>query len=227
MNQVSAPDVWLANVNGVTLRSLNTHTHLSYTRVVNEVGQLTIVMPETISPDLLERDCQISVWRKVIDPVSGTEKRYLDTETIWLIRKWTWKLDSGGRQTTEIVAKSLNDLLRRRIIAYRYGASQARYANTPLPVDDIMKNFVLYNLGSGATQATFGATTGRALPNFVIQPNYSLGPTTQKTISWKPLLFVLKELFEASDQKGTPVFFDIVVNSAGQFEFRKIGRAHV
>jgi len=113
---------------------------LSYTRSVNDVGVLDLVLDGNYSPFAnLKLDGRLVVWRNT----GG--RSYADTDTIFFIRQIERTLSSSGERTITVVGLSAVELLRRRVVAYDAGSSQA--SKTDLS-DDLMKEVVTENLGS-------------------------------------------------------------------------------
>ena len=178
---------------------------LVYSRAVNTVGTLSLLLDGEFPVTQLAIDNRIQVWRSVGD------RLYLDTETIWLIRKVIRLLDSQGRRKIQVVAKSANELLRRRIIAYNAKTSQAVKTDF---ADDMMKEIVSENLGSGAG-------VGRDISTYLdIQTDLANGPTLTRSFTRKNVFSTLVKISQATYASGSPVLFDIVSPTPNTLEFR-------
>ncbi|GAC1694705.1 MAG: hypothetical protein NVS9B9_17240 [Ktedonobacteraceae bacterium] len=213
---VSLPQVWYCNPLGQKLRTMNTHTHLSYTRVVNDAGELRITIPEILPDYMIDEDFRIEVWRRITDSTGLFGTSYLDTDTCWFVQDWDYTM-VGGRHFTEIQAVSAAHFLERRTIPYKVGTAQTNKTN--LAADDMMKSFVTDNLGSGAGTDSTGLARSIATAYFSVQENHGLGPTVSKIADNKSLGQVLREIFADTDTTGTPVFFDVVYKADGTFRF--------
>src|SRR5262245_25697899 len=118
--------VYLDDPFGTRLADASKFLTLSYTRVVNDIGSLTLVLPGNFPTQYIRiPDRRIEVWR-ALD--SGRE--YLETGTIWLIKKVTQKLDRRGLQTIILEATTPLSILREpgRFVNYAAGSAQASYS---------------------------------------------------------------------------------------------------
>lgn len=199
--------IWLSTPAGVRIKLIDLFLRLEYVRVLNNVGVLKLALPFDFPLAYLQIDGRLEVWRHLPGGV-----KILDTETVWLIRDVSKRLAEDGRRYIEIIAYSAVELLRRRIVAYAAGSSQAGKTD---PADDIMKAIVRENLGSLATD------TARDLSAWLtVQADAGAGASVTKLFSRRRVLAVLQELAQASAEAGTPLFFDIVAPSVGSLEFR-------
>jgi hypothetical protein len=192
---------------GKKIDELDQFWGLKYTRVVNDVGELNVVLPGTFNKFKLERDYRIGVQRRV-----GYAVPSLDTETPWLIRGRKLSIDDSGRSIYTVKALSANHILTSRQVAYNAGTTYARKTDY---ADDMMKDIVRENMGSSAVDTT------RSLENYLtVQADLSDGPSISKEFSWQNVNDVLKEISDTTIQIGTPVFFDIVDGGSGVLKFR-------
>jgi hypothetical protein len=104
------------------------------------------------------------------------------------------------------------DLLDRRIIAADAGSGGASKVGT---ADDIMKEYVNDNLGTGAAVGRDISTQG-----WSEQADKSNGASINKAASRRNLLLVCKELAQSSTQLGTRLFFDVENPTESTFQFR-------
>ena len=183
---------------------------LEYSRVVNAVSTLKLTLPGNFNTQLLiNPDGRIEVWRKLD---SGRE--YLDTDTIWLIKKISQKIDGTGLQSIIVEADTPLCVLREpgRFVNYFAGTSQALYA--ALPADDQIKQVARENIGTSATGT-------RNISSLIsIDPNLSLGASVAKSFAWRDCLKVMQEFANASTTAGVYVAFDMVCSSAQSITFR-------
>jgi len=192
-------DVWLCSPEGTRVLPLAHYDQLSYTRAINAVGELEIVLPGTFAYELVRVDGLIMVWR------DGR----LDTETAWLIRVGKRTTDAQGVSKVILTAVSGVDLLRRRIVRLT--------APYTAPADNQMKTYVRENLGALA------ADTARRLPPtlFTVAADTTAAPVTTQMAEWLNLLSVCQDIAKDSAELGTALFFDVVfLPESNMWEFR-------
>lgn len=195
-------EVFLTTDNGTLLDIIDEWLSLKYVRTVNGIGTLVLVLPGSYDTSLLLLDGRIAVYRDGV----------LDTETTWLIRGITKKLDSNGRKTVEVEALSANEILDRRVIAYDSGTAQTNKTDY---ADNLMKAYVNENLGSAASPST------RSVASYLaIESSGSLGPTLSWEAAWDGLLDVLQDIGQSTITAGSAVYFDIVAPTLSTLEFR-------
>jgi hypothetical protein len=200
-------ETWLriANPFGLDLVEVGDFLSLDYTRALNDIGVLQVSLRPDFDMGFLPLDGRIQVWRQVSGYLA-----YLDTETVWFIRKIRRATTEGGDELT-VTAYSATELLKRRIVAYN--AQTAQSAKTDF-ADDMMKEIVYQNLGAGAIAA-------RDISAYLsIQADLGAGPTLTKAFSRRVLLPVLQELSDASADTGPRILFDIVAPTPDALEFR-------
>lgn len=187
---------------------------LDYTRAENNTGPLTLTLPGDFDGDLFKRDGLIEVWRSVEGGLP-----YLDTETVWLIRRKRWQKAARQDPTWTLYAFDLNHLLKRRIVDYNPG--NTTYTALLAAADNIGKTIVSQNFRGGATDAT------RSIASYLaLEGSYALAPVVSKAFARQYVDDVLRDLAQWSYQQGTYLVFDIVCSvppaSGGtlQFEFR-------
>jgi hypothetical protein len=155
-------------------------------------------------------DGRIEVWRYV-----GNGREYLDTETVWLIKTVTQKIDGRGNKTIVIEADTPNSILREpgRFVAYANGSLEADKAAAP--ADDQITAYVRENIGINVSVAA------RNLEAYIsIGGSAGAGASVAKKAAWRDLLATCKELADASTQAGTYLAFDIVAQSSTTLAFR-------
>ena len=112
-------------------------------------------------------------------------------------------VSSGKPDEIVISGPDFNDLLRRRIVAYKTGTSQAKKSDN---ADDMMKEYVYENLGAGAALARrLNAGLG-----FEIAADEGAGPALEYSATFGNLFEVLKEISDRSAELGTRVYFSVV-----------------
>ncbi len=183
---------------------------LTYSRVVNAVSTLKLTLPGDFNQQfIINPDGRIEVWRKLD---SGRE--YLDTDTIWLIKKVTFKRDGTGLETIVVEADTPLCVLREpgRFVEYYAGESQSVYAAAP--ADDQIKEVARDNIGTDAAGA-------RNISAYIsIDPNLSLGASVAKSFALRDCLKVMQEFANSSTTAGVYVAFDIVADTPTTLTFR-------
>lgn len=193
-----------ADTSGKTI--LTTFTHLEASRVANDIGRMFVSLPPSFDTRLIVKDRMIQVWRK---PPNGTRSLF----NVYFINKWRFLTRRDGTQAIWIWGDDPNTLLKRRIIAFRSGTTEADKTGY---ADDVMKEIVDENLVSAAA--------ARVMPNVTVAADTSSGPSLSKAFSFDNVLRTLQSLNEASRDLGTEVFFDLsvsnVTNTSIAFQFR-------
>lgn len=181
------------------------------TRVVNGVGSLDLVLPlGAVDDALLRRDYLITILRSI----DGGPPALLHDQA-YLIQRVA--IDSAARTVT-VGAVDLNDLLRRRIVAYYAGSSETARTDA---ADDLCKTIVRENIAS--TASDYAGATDRGLPMNALAVAADLGaaPTISKAYAWRtPVLELLRDIAEASREAGTYLAFDLIAIAGQPPEFR-------
>jgi hypothetical protein len=106
--------------------------------------------------------------------------------------------------------------LKRRIVAYAAGSSQAEKTDQ---ADDMMKAVVRESLGSSA-----GADRDLTSLGLTVAADLADGPTITKGFAYKNVFSVLRDIADAARQAGTPVYFDLAPvfdsNTSIGYQFR-------
>jgi hypothetical protein len=120
--------------------------------------------------------------------------------------------EQAGRLTYSVLGFDPNDLLDRRIVAYR---ATTAYADKTDQADDMAKAYVRENLGS------LSANSLRSIAaHLSVSADVSAAPSVGPiTASFDNLLLTLQDIAEASEDAGTPLYFDIVPNGRKLFRF--------
>lgn len=195
---------------GTPLADASFFVSLKYTRVVNDIGSLTIELPNSFNTSLLRApDGRIEVWRQIPGGLP-----YLDTGTTWLIKKVTSARDDRGLLTTVVEADTPLSILREPGRFVNYNADDAASSFTATAYDDAMKTIVRQNAGTGTSgQRNIAAYLS-------IAGNLSLAPAGSKAFAWRDVLKVLQEIATASAQNSVYLAFDIVAPTPDTLEFR-------
>ncbi len=183
---------------------------LEYSRVVNSVSTAKLTLPGNFNTNMIiNPDGRLEIWRKLD---SGRE--YLDTDTIWLIKKVTQKIEASGLQTIVVEADTPLCVLREpgRAVIYSAGSSGATYAAAP--ADDQVKEVARDNIGTDASG-------NRNISAYIsIDANLGLGASVAKSFAFRDCLKVMQEFADASTTSGTYVAFDIVATTPTTLVFR-------
>lgn len=202
--------VFLADPFGTRIADASDFLALEYSRVVNSVSTLKLTLPGDFPTQyIINPDGRIEVWRKL---KSGRE--YLDTDTIWLIKTVTQRIDESGLQSITIEADTPLSVLREpgRFVNYYADSAQSTYAAAP--ADNQIKQVARENIGSSATGT-------RNISAYIsVDPNLSLGASVAKSFAWRDCLKVMQEFANASTTAGTYVAFDIVADTPSDLTFR-------
>jgi hypothetical protein len=195
--------VVLSSPLNLNLLTIANFASLEYTRSVNAVGVMTLVLPATFDRSLIGRDSRLEIWRHL------EGHKFLETKTQWLVSKAVLNVDA---HIFTVQALSAIDLLRRRIVAYDSGTSQSTKSGA---ADSIIVEFVDENLGSAVSDSD------RDWSSLVdIKAAAGTGPTANKSASRRNLLQTVQEIAQAAATDGTPVFFDMEYNpDSGKQEF--------
>lgn len=201
----STHELYLTMDDGTKLALLKDWLNLDYTRVINNVGVINLLLPGTFDRSILHADQRIEVWRA---PEGGAMK----VRRIYFIRRITDSTDEGNLRSILVEGFDTNMLLILRIIAAAAGSADA--AKTAA-IDDMMKAIVRESSGTLAAAARQFNTS-----YFSVQADLTAGPSITKSFSWRNVHNVLLDLAEAARQAGTEVYFDIVPTTPTTFEFR-------
>lgn len=207
-------NVIIHNSIGVPLIESANFTTLDYVRVENDIGALTLTLPGDYDGNSFVKDGLIAVWRSI----EGASP-YLDTDTLWLIRRKRWQDIPPNDPFWTIYAYDLNHLLKRRIVDYN--PDNVGYSVMVEAADDMGKIIMRQNFGTLATDTT------RDISEYLsIQGDTTEAPIVNKSFARQYVNQVLKDIALASYQKGTYLVFDITCvvppssEVAMEFEFR-------
>ncbi len=202
--------IYLDDAFGTRLADASNFLSLEYSRVVNGVSTLKLTLPGTFNTTyLIIPDGRIEVWRKL---ESGRE--YLDTDTIWLIKKITRQITSSGLQTIIVEADTPLSVLREpgRFVNYYAGSNGAAYSG--IAADDACKHLARDNIGVSATGS-------RNISAYIsVDADLGQGALITKMVAWRDCLKTMQEFADSSAQAGIYVAFDIVAISAAALVFR-------
>jgi len=184
--------VWVSDAFGTPLVEIDYFHSLNYVRAVNGVGVLNMILPYTFD---FKDDYRLGVWRKIGD------KTYLDTDTVFFVRKRTGSRDSRGKALVTVTALSALTIASSRIVAHYSGSPEAK--KDDVAVDDMMKQIVRENLTNPSDPL-------RSLLAYLsVDPNETKGPVSSKSFAWRNVLDVLADLSLISSQLEYPIYYDI------------------
>lgn len=200
----------VATPQGVRIAQMDSFLALSYARVVNDYGVMTLDLDPDTDRNLFRKHGRLGIWRQ---PTGGGLG--LEMDTVWLVNDVYRVMLASGERRLRIEAQSALWLITEpgRIVAYAAGSAQADKAATA--ADDLIKEFVYENIGAGATDVDRRWNT-----LITIAPDETLGIAVDKAAARRNLLLVCQEIADQSAQLGYPVYFDIVCPSYGLLEFR-------
>lgn len=197
---------------GLALAEIDQAFQLTYALKASEVGLLEVDLSDQLDGLLffegdLRRDCRLEVWRTV-----PGQPPYLDGQCQWLLRRGR-QSDGAEGPRTHLWAYHANHILKRRIVAYAAGSSQADKAADF--ADDLMKEIVAENFLGSATD-----TTRQITAYLSAEGDLSQGASIAKAFSRRNVLVVLQELAQASALAGTYLAFDVVMSTPSSSQFR-------
>ena len=137
--------IYISDALGNRLESPRDYTGFEYAVVENGVSAFKLTLPSRYPRSLFVKDGVIENWRSV-----DGGPPYLDTERVWLQRRWK-KVIKSGLRLWQVTCVDLNHLLGRRFVDYYAGSAQADQSRA---ADDLGKQIVQENLGASATDAT-------------------------------------------------------------------------
>lgn len=183
-----------------------------YARTVNNIGEMTLTLPDIYPSGIFQRDTRIYVQRSV-----AGKPLVVDLETCWLVQDIAKTLNSEGLATLTLRCVDTIAILSYYIVPYNANNTAVPGSLKLQAMDDMMKAIVRENMGSLASDTT------RNLGGYLaVQADSTQAPVLKKEFSKRVVLDVLREIAEASFESGTYLAFDIVLTnpSTGQLEFR-------
>lgn len=181
---------------------------LEYVLVENDIGALTLVLPDTYSSTLFSTDTVLEVYR-TLDGVTS-----LEGETVWFVRDTSITLNQAGEWLFTIVAFDAKELLKRRIVnGYAGSTISAKTDNA----DDIMRAIVREQLGPSAASDIAGI-------RYVIgvEADKGTNQAIAKAFAWRNVLAVLQDIANVLPAYSQRVAFHVVKSpgSLNDLEFR-------
>jgi hypothetical protein len=210
-------EIYLTTDTGLRIALLDNILGLTAARAACAIAPFRLDLPPSFDTSLIVPDRQVQVWRA---PEGGR----LSLWRSYFVRKWRYET-RGSDQSLTISGPDVNDLLRRRIVAFYAASAEASKTDY---ADDMMKDIVRESITDSNPGTTAGDRTDWS-SYFTIAGDLSHGPTLTKAFAWETLLTsngggVLSAIAKAAKEAGTEVFFDIVPNIVSStritFQFR-------
>lgn len=204
-------EVWYADDQGNRIAPVYDVAGLQYVIVSGDVGAASISFPRRGQLyDDSTPDRRLHIYR-----ISDTGTTL---ELTCFLNEFTIETDDDGLSLRSSGAVDLNDLLRRRIVAYYAGSAQAYMSGN---ADDVMKEIVRDNF---VDNADYSGTPNPARDvddyGLSVASNDSAGASLEMGFSWRIVLNTLQDLQASSRAAGTEAFFGIVPLTETTMEFR-------
>ena len=166
--------------NTITLGNIERFVRLEYVLVENDVGALSLTLPDTFPQEWFATDTILEVYR-TIDGVTT-----LEGETVWFVRETRFTLTERGEWFFVVIAFDAKHLLNRRIINSYAGSAIASKTGA---TDNIMRQIVREHLGSSASADAIG-------PRYIIsvEPDTSSYTSESKAFAWRKVFAVLGDM---------------------------------
>lgn len=209
---MSVYEILSATPGGIVNGVLDRIIRCTYARSVNNIGEMTLILPDVYPIEWFIRDARVYIQKGV-----GSNTPVVDLETSWFIQDITAGLSADGRSTVELHCVDAIAILSYFIVPYNANNTEIPGSLKLQEADDMMKAIVRENMGSLASD------TNRNISEFLaVQEDSSAAPILKKEFSKRIVLDVLKELADSSAEQGTYLAFDVVLTDAltGALEFR-------
>lgn len=195
--------IWLYEANGHKIQLIDDYLSVKWIRAINDIGWFEIELPVTFNMTLIQVDGIIEIWR---NPAGG--KKYV--EFAGFIRYIKFSTDKDGIETALIAGPDINELVKRRIIAYASGTAQGTHTDNS---DDILLALIRENLGASAIAE-------RNLTALGLSINADQGKGNSQTFScaWDDLPGALEDLAKSAAAGGIALFWNIVPLGECQFK---------
>lgn len=200
-------EIWLARPGGEPLTLLEDYTFLRYSRVVNGMGWFEMRLPHTFDFSLLGLDRLVEIWRRPV----GADLKWQMTG---FLRRWGAETFRGQTHVF-LEGPSQNHIIDNRIVAYKGGQSETEKSGL---ADDVMKELVRENVAPDSGNDPYGRS--RVQANFTVAADVSAGPQYDGDFQWQQLPQVLQDISDHAYSQGSPVYWDVVQTSPGNFQFR-------
>lgn len=191
-------ELWYCDPLGNRISYIPNASKFSYVMVSGDVGVVQFDTPlRGLGHEANTPDRRIHIYRQAYDAAQRLE-------IVAFLDRFTYTHSQDGLGQFGGGASDPNTLLKRRIIAYTSGSSQARINGGAL--GNQMLLVARENLGPDATD------TAREIDGygFSVEAYSGLGGAIDKEAAWKNVLDLLQDLQAASKQAGGEIFFGIV-----------------
>jgi hypothetical protein len=183
---------------------------LEFSHRVNDIGYFALTMTDTGNDDrlnLFELDGQVEVWRSI--PGLGVEP-YIEFQGFHRALDIVTNTDGVTKVTS--TGPDFNDLLGRRIVAYKEGTIRA---DKDAPAETAMKEYVEENCGITADSTVVGRLIVGGFPNFSVEVTSGGGPQWKGSRAFENVLDVLKDI-----AWQTQIDFAVIPAGKAEFAFR-------
>lgn len=215
MAEIPRYDLELQDIAGNSLTLVEDAISVSAARAYNTVGNATLTIPNHYNREWFEYDTRIKIWR-----TGRSRIPRLFGDTIFFLRKID---NQRSARQYQIECVDAIGILDKRQISY---TSETPYADKTLEefalvtysdafrLDNMMKQYVRENFGPDALDAL------RNTSIIEVERDRNLGPYGEKEASWTTLGAVVSDLASQSAGKGVPLFYDMILQGNGKFQFR-------
>lgn len=186
-------EIWLDDDNGIRLKLLDKVESFNATRLVNNKGVLSMILPPDYD-SYIKLDGIVEIWRKGDD---GSLKLF----NAYFIRKWEY-IDKDGIDITVISGYDGVDLLDRRIVAYAAGSSKASVtAEAAIVLVDVIDDNLYIPTDSDRGFTSY--ELDRYYPTELTTPSISMN------FAYRNVLNLARDICDASRKNGTRLYFNV------------------
>ena len=204
-------ELWYTDESGNRLAYIDDIVSLDMTSVLGDVGELEcVILSRGQLYDNGTHDRKIAVYRQ---PIGGS----LEFEFLATIRDSEIKTSQQGQYQRTTIGYDQNEILKRRIVAYYAGSSQAEKTDY---ADDMMKEIITENFVTNNDYSGSPTTTRTLAGNFSVQANTSLGTSITKGMAWRNVLDALQDIQSDTKERGDETFFGIIPVSETELKFQ-------
>lgn len=188
----------------VQLGVLQSFVDLTLVRTENTVGSLKMTLAQKgFTLDSFKVGQYLEVWRERNGVLT------LFGETAYIVQDFKF-YSVGGEHLVDVLAKDLNFLLQKQIVASNTGSEESVMEGY---ADDMMKKIVRHELGPNAEEA-------RRIPGLMVPAAIGQSTIISLEVARATVLDVLQDMANAARGGGVYTSFDLVRTNVGAFEFR-------
>lgn len=196
---------------GIQIATITSAERWELIRTLNEVGWFEVVVDGNLDPRILGLDRVVEFWHR---PPGGDET----LDGVGFMRFWEW-FDQDGVTKVIFGGPGPNELLKRRIVAYRPDTSQT--TKEDVPADDMMKEVVRENLGPNAGWDWYEESTrNNPAAHWSVADDEGLAADIRMSFPWRNVFDVLKEMANMARDRHTPVYFECDYVGPSEFMFK-------